>query len=430
MKILWFVNITFPEIGKYLGKSYANTGGWMEQFKKALISEDNLAIACFRSDIKETIKENIGGIEYYIIPKKEKRLEKYDNSIELYIKNYLNEYKPDLVHIWGTEYPHSYAISKICNQCNIKYVVSIQGLISDIAKHYCEGLPFKIIHSYTLRDILRNDNIFKQKKAFERRGEFEILCIKNTQYVIGRTIYDYAGINEINSNIKYYFCNECLRDSFYEEKLWCLENVEKYSLFISQASYPIKGFHIFLEALTIVKRKYKNVRVYVGGGTNPFASTISDIVRQNSYNKYISQKIVNNNLTDNIIFLNNLNEQDMRNRMVQSHIFISPSLVENSPNSIGEAMILGTPVISSYVGGVSNMIEHNKSGLLYPPNQPNILAQYIIDIFENNSLANYISVNEKKKALEIYDIKKNTNSMRKIYKEIINSKIEGNDYER
>ena len=48
-----------------------------------------------------------------------------------------------------------------------------------------------------------------------------------------------------------------------------------------------------------------------------------------------------------------------------SHIFHS-SYIENSPNSVGEAQMVGVPVVASRVGGTDSMVEHGKTGFMYP----------------------------------------------------------------
>ena len=81
----------------------------------------------------------------------------------------------------------------------------------------------------------------------------------------------------------------------------------------------------------------------------------------------------------------------------------SPSVIENSPNSIGEAMLLGVPIVASDVGGVSSLVEHWKNGFLYQADAPYMLAYYIGKIFEDSLMTEKMSQIEKVYALELYD---------------------------
>ncbi|MFQ7412421.1 MAG: glycosyltransferase family 4 protein [Coprobacillus cateniformis] len=272
----------------------------------------------------------------------------------------------------------------------------------------------------TLRDFIKKDNLLCQKYKFYLRGKWEKQSIKLSKDIIGRTIYDYSCVMEINKNINYHFCNECLREVFYEGK-WDINCIERETIFISQASYPIKGFHYFLDALSIVKKNHPKIKVIVAGGFFPFKRTLKDKIRLSSYEKYIANKIIKLNLKENIKFIGNLNDEEMKIQLLKSNVFVSSSVIENSPNSVGEAMLIGTPVISSFVGGVSNMIDHGISGLLYPCDQPNILASYILEILNNDNFAIKLSKHAREKGFEIYDIKKNVDTIKNIYNTIINT---------
>lgn len=420
MKIMWFANVLFPEISKAMGKQESFFGGWTQQFKKYLSNdkEFKLIVCGFDNSITNIYEKEIDNVLYYVIPKKNLQAHLYDAGIERYVKEIFVKEQPELIHVWGTEYPHIKAIQTISTELNIKTIYSIQGIISDCAKHYVDELKLHTVVGTTFRDLLRVDNILMQKRKFEIRGNYEKEVLANAKYVIGRTLYDYSCVKEINPEINYYLCNECLRESFYKDK-WNLDEAQRHTIFISQASYPIKGFHIFLEALTIVKKKYPEVKVYVAGGTNPVAYDMISRLKKGSYDRYIGKQITKRALSENVFFLGGLSENQMKEQLLRSNVFVSPSVIENSSNSVGEAMMLGVPVISSFVGGIRDMVEDGITGLLYPANQPNMMAQMIIRLFEDKNLALTISENARSKAEEIYDIRNNIDTMKLIYKDII-----------
>ena len=64
--------------------------------------------------------------------------------------------------------------------------------------------------------------------------------------------------------IQYHKCNETLRECFYTGS-WGYQQCEPYSIFVSQATYPIKGFHFLLEALPSILNVYPQTHVYVSG---------------------------------------------------------------------------------------------------------------------------------------------------------------------
>jgi glycosyltransferase involved in cell wall biosynthesis len=58
----------------------------------------------------------------------------------------------------------------------------------------------------------------------------------------------------------------------------------------------------------------------------------------------------------------------------RADIFVLPSHSEGSPNALLEAMAAGLPVIATQVGGVAEIVEHDRTGLLVPPDDPHALA--------------------------------------------------------
>ena len=124
------------------------------------------------------------------------------------------------------------------------------------------------------------------------------------------------------------------------------------------------------------------------------------------------------NLEKNVVFLGALDEKAMCERYLKSHVFISPSSIENSPNSVGEAMILGTPTVTSDVGGVKTLFRHNEDGFIYQADAPYMLADCIIKIFESDELAKVFSENARKHASVTHNRENNLKTMIKIYEEI------------
>lgn len=411
MQILWITNIPLPEFCDYLNiKSYYG-GGWMVSLSNDIAEKtSHELIICSPWSKNEIKKAQINNKKYYAIP---------NNFSSEQWGRLISEISPDIVHLHGTEYGHGYKL--INSEANFKLVVSIQGLVSMCAHHFYAGVPNNIIHKKTFAQLIIRDSIYKGKKDFEKRGETEQEIIKKSKYAIGRTTWDYGCVKTINPNIKYFFCGESLRDSFYKTK-WDYDNCEKNSIFISQATYPIKGFHMFLKALLIVKKEFPDVKVYVGGKNITDRSSIKSFLTKRYYDKYITKFINKNHLADNITFLGPLNEKQMANEMKKAHVFISPSSIENSSNSIGEAMLIGTPIISSYVGGIPDLIDHKKEGLLYPFDEFYMLSFYIKSIFKNEELCNNLSRNARIRAEKQYSREENLNALLHVYQEIINDK--------
>jgi len=235
-------------------------------------------------------------------------------------------------------------------------------------------------------------------------------ALQGCNHIIGRTDWDKACSEIIASKAQYHFCNETLRESFYKE-FWKLTDCEKHSIFTSQYQNPVKGFYYLLKALPIVLKRFPDTKIYTTG-INPFSIPWYKI---NVYQKYIRKLIKKLSLENCIFFLGKLDEEKMCQQYLKCNVFVSCSSIENSPNSVGEALLLGVPTISSDVGGVKNLLRHNFDGFIYQHNAPYMLAYYISQIFENDSIAVEFSHNSRESSSIIYDNKLNAENLIHIY---------------
>jgi len=79
-------------------------------------------------------------------------------------------------------------------------------------------------------------------------------------------------------------------------------------------------------------------------------------------------------------------------------IFINTSNADNTPISVIEAMASGLCIVSTNVGGIPYLLEHEKDALLVPPDDPDAMASAICRLMEEPELAETLSVNARKKA--------------------------------
>ncbi len=408
MNVFWICNIIFPDIQEQLGMSKGYGGGWMSSLAKSMADKNQVKLFIISpyngNEYREILKDNL---MHFIIPK-----------IELVSRcnNIFKKYKVDLIHIHGTESGYGNIIIDAFPEN--KYVVSIQGLVSVISKHYLSSLPHNVINKKTLRDFIKNTNIKKEQKNFEIKGIKEKELIQKVDHVIGRTTWDRACSNEMNPRVNYHYCGESLRETFYNNQ-WDIKQCEKHSIFISQGYYPIKGLHMILKALPSIIRDFPDTHLYVGGLNITKKDTFKEKLKISYYGKYLSKLIQDNDLDQYVTFLGPLSEEKMCERFLSTHVFISCSSIENSPNSLGEAMILGVPCIASDVGGVLDMMTHKVDGYIYPFDEYYMISHYVKEIFKDDNLADKFSQNAKVHATKTHDRVGNLNNLISIYKNIV-----------
>jgi glycosyltransferase involved in cell wall biosynthesis len=413
MRILWITNSIFPAPSKVLEISHPVYGGWMFALAKQLNSKKNIKLGIATVYSGNEMKEmEIEGIVYYLLPSKSKN--KYQKSLEIYWKRICKGFRPDLIHIHGTEHTHGLACMRVCP--NINYVISIQGLIGISSRYYLAGIKkWEIFKNITFRDLIKVDSLFQASRKFRSGSTFETEYILRSRNIIGRTSWDYVHSKAINPNITYYFCNEILRDSFYTASKWHVNNKNNYTIFLSQASEPLKGLHQVIKALAFLKSDFPEIKLRIAGPNVLRNTSILEKIKRGGYGSYIHRLIDKFNLKQKVFFTGPLLEDEMISECKNAHLFICPSSIENSPNSLGEAQLLGVPTISAYVGGIPDMVTHGESGMLYRFEEVEMLAENIRTIFTNDEIAIHLSKNGIKAAEQRHNREINASQMVNIY---------------
>lgn len=419
MKILIMGAPTASALKCYTGNDFISGGGWVENLVSNLSMKKDLKLyVCFYYDHVEQIEEKyFNGVNYIALPIRVKGLKSCNNKMIEDLKKMYNRINPDVVHIIGTEREHNLRLLEIAG--SRKTIISVTGLISLCAIHYYGGIEQKQFKIRSIGDFLRHGGPIIEKKLFKKYAKSESELIKKARYITGRTTWDYACIKQMNSKIEYTFCGEILNDIFYNN-VWDLSKIDRYRIFVSQASYPLKGFHKLIDALPIILKFYPETEVYIAGPNILDRSTLKARIKQTTYGKYLIKQINKYNIPlHKLHFTGPLNAKGMLNQYLKANVFVLPSIIENSPNSLGEAMLLGVPCVSSCVGGIQDMISDKVDAFIYPYDEPYMMAHYICQIFSNDELSRLISEKARKKAKKRFDITQTIETTHELYNNIL-----------
>ncbi|MDE6063361.1 MAG: glycosyl transferase 4, partial [Lachnospiraceae bacterium] len=214
MRVLWLCNIMLPAIAEELGVASSNKEGWLTGLAEQLIrhrEENGIALGvCFPVGKGEApLQGTAGGLRYFGFIENTSRPECYDKSLEVQFAAVLKAYRPDVVHIFGTEFPHTLAMARSV-QDKKRVLIGIQGICSKIADFYTADLPKSIVNRFLIRDILRWDNIALQQKKFVQRGRMETEALRSVGHITGRTAWARQALAELAPAAEYHYKNETL----------------------------------------------------------------------------------------------------------------------------------------------------------------------------------------------------------------------------
>ena len=453
MKILWLCNLILPEIAEDLGFQTIPKEGWVKGLFDAItekIASNNLDIEIaiafpasknliFETEIGQKngfISGQAGAnkIKYYAFYEYTSKEDAYEDVLESEMQGIIEDFKPDVVHCFGTEFPHTLAAAKALDNPD-RLLIGIQGPCTIYAEKYLSHLPKSVVNRKTFRDILKQDSIIQQKEKYVRRGINEREAIKRAGHIAGRTQFDMDLVKEWNPDATYHHAGETLRKTFYDGQ-WEEEHSEKYRLFVSQADYPLKGFHYLLIAVGELLNedscdRNRDIQIYVAGQSVVSYDTLKQKIKISSYGKYLRELIAKYDLKDRVHFLGRLSAEEMKEQYQLCDTYICCSACENSPNSLGEAMMLEVPIVAARVGGIASVFDINRDGFSYScedsENLEDVCANLKTALLERWSAYDYANksdeLNVKRRsagmhARENHDPEKNALDMINIYKNI------------
>ncbi|GAA4089409.1 glycosyltransferase [Mucilaginibacter panaciglaebae] len=414
MKVLWF-SLSPGLSDAYLNNNYEGIG-WIKSLEKNIQDKIDLSIAFYHD--KDIAPFKLGATTYYPIKRyKNGKLTKIKRrllntiesprDIQLFLQ-VVKEAKPDLIHIHGTESP----FGLIQKYTDIPTVVSIQGTITVYRYKFFSKISwFDVLKHSDLKSLLFARTFIHVYKQFAKIASREQDIYKHSKHFIGRTAWDRRVTKILAPDAGYYHNDEILRSGFYTNK-WSFKPAGKLQLFTTIWGNIYKG----LETLIDCARLLDNINIeydwhLAGIGRN------DEVVS-------IASKGNKHQISPNIKFLGMINETALIEGLLQSHIYIATSHIENSPNSLCEALILGVPCIATNAGGTSSLMEDNKEGILIQDGDPYAMAGAIMELKDNYKKAIEYGAKARERALLRHDQLKITNDLLSIYEAILQTKHE------
>ena len=390
MNVLWIVNKRCGALHQKLHGKKSTGGLWLDaMLDEAYGTDDNIVVVNIeKKPALKYLRDN--NISYYTLQGEPNHKYDYKSKVNIQaFKQIIEKEKIDVLQIWGTEFP--YALAAFEAAPDLPSVVYIQGVLDSIAKYYLASLSAKELkEAVTLRDLLTNSTIKSTQKQYEKRSLYEKQIICRSGHIIVENLWAQAYYKKINTDVAVHFCPITISSTFFE-KTWDSTKTQSHSIMCSAANYPIKGLHMLLKALSIVKNTYPDVRLYIPGTVLKNTSTLKNRIKQNGYDRLITKMIDKLNLSDNIIYTGRLTAEEMADKMSSVSCFVMSSAIENHSSTLKEAMAVGTPCVASYVGGVPEYVRNEENALLYRYEDYEMLAYNIIRLFADSELAKRLS---------------------------------------
>lgn len=407
MKVLWFTNT--PSLAEEKEGKIIVAGGWIKSLEKAIgkyCPEIELGVVFHSKNNKEPFQ--IGKTTYYPIQlEKTGKIQKIisknkvkDTSEEMlpkYMKAF-EDFKPDLLHIHGTEND----FGKMKEHVEVPVIFSLQGITTVYEHKYFSGITKETIGRQSRAIKKRYLHYFKE---FGVKAKRESETLKDAQYIFGRTFWDRNLSRILAPKARYFHIDRVLRDGFYSQE-WSKSSRKQFKLITTMKSSIYKGLETLIDAAILLKEAQVD-----------FIWQIAGIPEDNPLTAILSGKL--SQVKSNLVFLGQVQEEELVNRLLDSDAFVQTSHIENSPNGVAEALYLGLPVVASFVGGTGTYIDNYKDGLIIQDGDPWIMAGAIKELHDDPGLAADLGRNARIRAKDRHDPKTIANNVLNAYKNIL-----------
>lgn len=406
MRVLWFA--VTPSL--YDEKKI---GGWiasLERIMRQNLPDIPLGIAFEHTD--NCFKKECENVTYYPMnPQmtcKDKLLAKFDlnyswQMLKPKVLNVVADFKPDIIHCFGSEWP----FASIAPEVDVPVIIHMQGFLNvynmsaEIAFSEMDALRDK---KFSLLQRYRNVKI-RKKQCYDNAVERKTM--QNNHYFMGRTQWDKNLVRYYSKDACYYHCPEAIRKEIYDScYLWKYQQQEKMQLITVSQANVLKGNEIILRTADLLKNYFHFDFVWKVAGSKESFRRFEDKTGIHAENV-------------NIELLGFIDANTIARELSQAQVYVHPAIIDNSPNSLCEAQLIGCPVIATNVGGIPQLVEDAVTGILYPYNEPHTLAFHIMDLYNAQSKLEHLSENARRVARERHNPKKIVATVADIYQQVI-----------
>ena len=371
MRILWF-EVTEPQ--RYRNGSFV-IAGWQDSLESIVRTENLELVVAFEDKTGKLKAKKDGAVTYVPISTKMSlagRIKSHWSRIplaEILVKKMppiIEEYKPDLIQVFGTEWP----FGLISKYTNIPTVVHIQGsMVPYNNAMFPPGYSLFTQIWYLFPNIKKMLKAVLEYKKSKSREYIEREIWKATKYYMGRTEWDRSLVNIMHKDAAYFHVEEALRPQFTQnEKKWLPTQNKKWTLVSTGCSSFWKGPDVLLKTANILKNSGVDFEWLVAGNMPP---ELKMVVERKEKQRYRD---------NNVRFLGFIGADDLKKLLLSSSCYVHTAYIENSPNSICEAQMLGVPIVATNVGGISTLVNGYDNACLVPANDPWQMADGIMEI--------------------------------------------------
>jgi glycosyltransferase involved in cell wall biosynthesis len=395
MRVMWVVEGMPTDV--------AMSGGDLQRFAllECVKQETDVDLLVAYSGGNQGDRTSIGGVEYAAIGSLEESTSRLARVVLRWASprgpraaalaecaRVAADWRPDVVHVHGTES----GLGLISDMVEAPTVLSLQGLLSVID---AVVQSTRIQDAFTpstasMSEFVRGASQWHGYRRMHFRAALERRILHRCLYIAGRTDFDRRAASILAPNALYLHVGELLRGPFYGPSWVCASKPREIPVLCANATnYVRKGVDTTLEAVRILLDAGSEVTLRLFGvdSDSPAGRSALAHARRLGVDKRVTLS-------------GRLSADGVAAELLSADIYLHPSRVDNSPNSLCEAMSLGVPCIASTAGGIPSLATDGWDALLVPPGDAYSLAGAVRSMLGDRQAMAGISHAARERALQ------------------------------
>lgn len=410
MNVLWFVNISLPPVLERMGQKPGGSGWWLVALAAELAREPSVILTIVNCSHHYSLLDEFeaGGVTYVTVPVPRREINGWvTRPFIRKLSALVNERSPDVVEVRGTEFPYGLVASAI--HCPV--VVNIQLFISEVADRpygRSSWLRALALQTRRLADLKAVPGCVYSRLGIARRSHVEKRIFNSNRYFVGRTDWDRGEMAKMASpGHQYHCCWEIMRPQFYSAE-WSSATASVNVLFACSRCAPGKGYDDLIRMLAFLKPEFPDLVLRLAGDKG-----------ERGWGGYLRRLAHQLGVGNSVQFLGYLTADQIADELRCASVYVMASYLENSPNSLGEAMCVGVPCVASTTGGIASMIEDGQNGLLFETGNLRQGMSQIARVLKDREFAEKLGRNARQVARVRHDPQAICRRTLEIYRSVI-----------
>jgi glycosyltransferase involved in cell wall biosynthesis len=417
VRVLWFTEWQPPAVRRRLGLDVMpGPQAWVDSLAGHLRDLPSIELIVAAPGVTPPATFEEDGVRYAVVP-----LPAPSSRVERIARNWrhrltpaetlqaaaslVDRVRPDVVHVHGTE--GGFGLLSGMRPA-IPLVISLQGILCAYERAYFRGRTAgEIARLVAGAEFAKGRGVVHRYLLLRRQAQREALILRNARCVIGRTSWDKRILASLNPAARYYHCDEIMRPEF-AATTWRGSGAGGATIYTTSSALMGKGTECLLKACALLRsRGYGNLRLRVGGV--PPGSELDAIYRR------VARRL---GISGSVDWLGRLDAPAIAGELARADAFAYPSYVDNSPNSLAEAMLVGAPIVSTRAGGIPSLLRDGVEGLLVKEGDAAALAEALAHLLHDRDEAGRLGSAARVTAVARHDPRHVTERMLEIYEDV------------